>query len=84
MLVYINVHIIFGAFQIWDMSDPSGKGFLDKSGFFVALKLIALAQNGMDVSLSNIVAVTPLPKLVSVFLSYPYRSSRELIKPFMP
>lgn len=39
--------------QIWDMSDPQGKGHLDKSGLFMAIKLITLAQTGKDVTMSN-------------------------------
>lgn len=35
------------------MSDPQGKGFLDKSGLFMALKLITVAQTGRDVTLPN-------------------------------
>ncbi len=35
------------------MSDPQGKGFLDKSGLFMALKLITLAQTGKDVTMPN-------------------------------
>jgi hypothetical protein len=35
------------------MSDPQGKGYLDKSGLFMSLKLITLAQTGRDVSMSN-------------------------------
>lgn len=38
------------------MSDPQGKGALDKSGLFLALKLITLAQTGKDVSMMNTVA----------------------------
>lgn len=26
--------------RIWDLSDPNAKGFLDKHGLFVALKLV--------------------------------------------
>ena len=33
---------------IWNLADPHGKGYLDRRGFFVALKLIALAQNNLD------------------------------------
>ncbi|XP_050524898.1 epidermal growth factor receptor substrate 15-like 1 [Daktulosphaira vitifoliae] len=40
--------------QIWDLSDPTANGFLTKPGFFVALKLIALAQAGQNLSISNI------------------------------
>ncbi|XP_035705257.1 epidermal growth factor receptor substrate 15-like 1 isoform X2 [Folsomia candida] len=39
--------------KIWDMSDPQGKGHLDKSGLFMAIKLITLAQTGKDVTMSN-------------------------------
>jgi hypothetical protein len=35
------------------MSDPQGKGFLDKSGLFMAVKLITLAQTGKDVTMPN-------------------------------
>ena len=55
-------------FQIWDLSDPSGKGFLDKDGFFVALKLIALAQNGHGVDVSNVHLTVPPPNMVSCFV----------------
>lgn len=33
--------------------------------FFLALRLIALAQNGKDVSLSNLTLLVPAPKVVS-------------------
>uniref|UniRef100_A0A672KJ37 Epidermal growth factor receptor substrate 15-like 1 n=1 Tax=Sinocyclocheilus grahami TaxID=75366 RepID=A0A672KJ37_SINGR len=50
--------------QIWDLSDPERKGYLDKKGFFAALRLVASAQGGSDVSLNglsqNISA--PIPK----------------------
>lgn len=49
--------------QIWDLADPSGKGFLDKQGFFVALKLIAVVQNGKEASLANIGLPVPLPDM---------------------
>lgn len=49
--------------KIWDLSDPFGKGFLDKKGFFVALKLIALTQNGKDLSMANISLDVPPPKM---------------------
>lgn len=46
------------------MSDPQGKGALDKSGIFLALKLITLAQTGKDVSLANAVAdIVELPEM---------------------
>lgn len=49
--------------KIWDMSDPQGKGFLDKQGFYVALKLIALHQNGKDLTLANMNLDLPPPQL---------------------
>ncbi|KAG8176473.1 hypothetical protein JTE90_026076 [Oedothorax gibbosus] len=49
--------------KIWDMSDPQGKGFLNKQGFYVALKLIALHQNGKDLTLANMNLDLPPPQL---------------------
>ncbi|XP_053394961.1 epidermal growth factor receptor substrate 15-like 1 isoform X3 [Mercenaria mercenaria] len=49
--------------QIWDMSDPHGKGYLEKNGFFVALKLIALAQSGQDPSPAKLTVDAPQPNL---------------------
>ncbi|XP_070799356.1 epidermal growth factor receptor substrate 15-like 1 isoform X1 [Pituophis catenifer annectens] len=48
--------------KIWDLADPEGKGFLDKQGFFIALRLIACAQSGHDVILSNLNLTLPPPK----------------------
>uniref|UniRef100_A0A8C3HPN3 Epidermal growth factor receptor substrate 15-like 1 n=1 Tax=Chrysemys picta bellii TaxID=8478 RepID=A0A8C3HPN3_CHRPI len=52
--------IILG--KIWDLADPEGKGYLDKQGFYVALRLVACAQNGHDVNLSNLNLTIPPPK----------------------
>ncbi|XP_071510092.1 uncharacterized protein [Diadema antillarum] len=49
--------------KIWELSDPHGKGYLDKQGFFVSLKLIALAQNSKDVSLAGIGFPAPMPNM---------------------
>ncbi|XP_074643122.1 epidermal growth factor receptor substrate 15-like 1 [Tubulanus polymorphus] len=49
--------------QIWSFADRNGKGFLDKQGFFIALKLIALTQNNMDASIANIMATAPAPNM---------------------
>ncbi|GFO23099.1 epidermal growth factor receptor substrate 15-like 1 [Plakobranchus ocellatus] len=49
--------------QVWDMSDPMGKGYLEKSGFFVALKLIALVQNKQDLNTAKLAVDTPPPDL---------------------
>ncbi|XP_039942590.1 epidermal growth factor receptor substrate 15-like 1 isoform X4 [Hirundo rustica] len=52
--------IILG--KIWDLADPEGKGYLDKQGFYVALRLVACAQNGHDVNLSSLNLTVPPPK----------------------
>ncbi|XP_018012233.1 epidermal growth factor receptor substrate 15-like 1 isoform X2 [Hyalella azteca] len=49
--------------KIWDLSDPNGKGYLDRIGLFVSLKLIALAQNKREVSLSNLMMALPPPNM---------------------
>uniref|UniRef100_A0A1Q3FXS5 Putative epidermal growth factor receptor substrate 15-like 1 n=1 Tax=Culex tarsalis TaxID=7177 RepID=A0A1Q3FXS5_CULTA len=50
--------------RIWDLSDPTGRGFLNKDGFFVALKLIGLAQDGSDINMKNIYNVLTKPPRV--------------------
>ncbi|XP_011503696.1 PREDICTED: epidermal growth factor receptor substrate 15-like 1 [Ceratosolen solmsi marchali] len=40
--------------KIWDIADPNSRGFLDKAGMFVALKLCALAQQGYKLNIGNI------------------------------
>uniref|UniRef100_A0A2K5CIA3 Epidermal growth factor receptor pathway substrate 15 n=1 Tax=Aotus nancymaae TaxID=37293 RepID=A0A2K5CIA3_AOTNA len=46
--------------KIWDLADTDGKGILNKQEFFVALRLVACAQNGLEVSLSSLnLAVSP-------------------------
>nr|CAD7260564.1 unnamed protein product [Timema shepardi] len=49
--------------KVWDLSDPAGKGYLNKGGFFVALKLVALAQSGQEVNMVNIMMDTAPPKM---------------------
>ncbi|KAL5017305.1 hypothetical protein ScPMuIL_006894 [Solemya velum] len=49
--------------QVWELSDPHGKGYLEKSGFFVALKLISLVQNGQELNVAKIVTEAPPPNL---------------------
>jgi hypothetical protein len=49
--------------QIWDLSDPNATGFLTKAGLFVSLKLVALAQNNLDVSMANIEKDVPPPMM---------------------
>ncbi|XP_023162573.2 epidermal growth factor receptor substrate 15-like 1 isoform X2 [Drosophila hydei] len=50
--------------RIWDLSDPNGKGFLDKPGFFVALKLVSLSQAGQVANMNNIYMDTANPPKV--------------------
>uniref|UniRef100_A0A3B4V8Y1 Epidermal growth factor receptor pathway substrate 15 like 1 n=1 Tax=Seriola dumerili TaxID=41447 RepID=A0A3B4V8Y1_SERDU len=52
--------------KIWDLADPDGKGYLDKQGFYVALRLVACAQSGQEVSSSSLNLTVPPPKFVSV------------------
>ncbi|XP_037537761.1 epidermal growth factor receptor substrate 15-like 1 [Nematolebias whitei] len=40
--------------KIWDLADSDRKGYLDKRGFFIALRLVATAQSGNDISLNNL------------------------------
>ncbi|XP_076341395.1 uncharacterized protein LOC143241949 isoform X2 [Tachypleus tridentatus] len=49
--------------KIWDFSDPSGKGYLDKKGLFVSLKLISLVQNGQNLDMANIKQQMPPPDM---------------------
>lgn len=53
--------------RIWDLSDPTGKGYLDKPGIFVALKLVSLAQAGHDINMRNIYMDTNAPKVVNIY-----------------
>ena len=52
--------------QIWDCSDPNGRGYLDKQGFFMALRLVSAAQCGKEVSVASLALSDPVPKLVGV------------------
>ncbi|CAH1102861.1 unnamed protein product [Psylliodes chrysocephalus] len=57
--------------KIWDLSDPGGRGCLDKTGMFVALKLVALVQNGKDLNISNVNLDVPAPKMGDIPLPKP-------------
>ncbi|XP_077413077.1 epidermal growth factor receptor substrate 15-like 1 isoform X2 [Vanacampus margaritifer] len=48
--------------KIWDLADSERKGYLDKRGFFIALRLVASAQAGHDVSISNFSQTVAPPK----------------------
>uniref|UniRef100_A0A3Q1G394 Epidermal growth factor receptor pathway substrate 15-like 1a n=1 Tax=Acanthochromis polyacanthus TaxID=80966 RepID=A0A3Q1G394_9TELE len=56
--------------KIWDLADPDGKGYLDRQGFYIALRLVACAQSGQEVSLSSLNLTVPPPKFVSVKLLF--------------
>ncbi|XP_069498315.1 epidermal growth factor receptor substrate 15 isoform X2 [Ambystoma mexicanum] len=48
--------------KVWDLADTEGKGYLNKQEFYIALRLVACAQNGHDVSLSSLNLVVPPPR----------------------
>ncbi|XP_074190812.1 epidermal growth factor receptor substrate 15 isoform X3 [Rhinolophus sinicus] len=48
--------------KIWDLADTDGKGILNKQEFFVALRLVACAQNGLEVALSSLNLAVPPPR----------------------
>ncbi|KAM6919011.1 epidermal growth factor receptor substrate 15-like 1 [Xenentodon cancila] len=48
--------------KIWDLADADRKGYLDKRGFFIALRLVASAQGGHDISLNNLNQHLAAPK----------------------
>ena len=54
--------------QIWNLSDPNATGFLDKQGFFLALRLVALCQSGKEPCVANLSLSDPLPKLEGIDL----------------
>merc|ERR1711981_864601 len=47
--------------KIWDLSDPNGKGFLDKAGLFVACKMVALVQSDTPLTIDNARVQCPAP-----------------------
>ncbi|KAL4634892.1 hypothetical protein GN956_G14397 [Arapaima gigas] len=48
--------------KIWDLADEERKGCLNKQQFFIALRLVACAQNGLEVTLKSLNATVPAPK----------------------
>ncbi|XP_038855401.1 epidermal growth factor receptor substrate 15-like isoform X5 [Salvelinus namaycush] len=48
--------------QIWDLADSECKGCLNKQQFFIALRLVACAQNGLEVALKSLNLAVSLPK----------------------
>ncbi|CAL8346376.1 unnamed protein product [Merluccius merluccius] len=48
--------------KIWELADSERRGYLDKRGFFIALRLVASAQGGNDISLNNLNQTLAPPK----------------------
>ncbi|XP_056276680.1 epidermal growth factor receptor substrate 15-like 1 isoform X2 [Pseudoliparis swirei] len=48
--------------KIWDLADSERKGYLDRRGFFIAVRLVASAQGGNDISLHNLNQHLAAPK----------------------
>ncbi|KAM4629800.1 epidermal growth factor receptor substrate 15 isoform 4-T4 [Polymixia lowei] len=48
--------------KIWDLADSERKGCLNKQQFFIALRLVACAQNGQEVALKSLNLAVPPPK----------------------
>ncbi|XP_077379429.1 epidermal growth factor receptor substrate 15-like 1 isoform X3 [Festucalex cinctus] len=70
--------------KIWDLADSERKGYLDKRGFFIAMRLVASAQSGHDVSLSNLSQTVAPPKFrdtSSPLLSTPAPDTHWAIRP---
>ncbi|XP_017010387.2 epidermal growth factor receptor substrate 15-like 1 isoform X2 [Drosophila takahashii] len=65
--------------RIWDLSDPNGKGFLDKPGFFVALKLVSLSQAGQVANMNNIYLDTANPPKVGELPKTPMPSRIQTV-----
>ncbi|XP_019712194.1 epidermal growth factor receptor substrate 15-like 1 [Hippocampus comes] len=70
--------------KIWDLADSERKGYLDKRGFFIALRLVASAQAGHDVSISSLSQTLAPPTFrdtSSPLLSAPAPDSHWAIRP---
>ncbi|OUC47643.1 glycosyltransferase, group 1 family protein [Trichinella nativa] len=62
--------------QVWNVADVSRRGLLDKQGFFIALKLIALVQQGQQPVQENLaVDVDPPMFFGSGFTPVPFADS---------
>ncbi|XP_034557970.1 epidermal growth factor receptor substrate 15 [Notolabrus celidotus] len=48
--------------KVWDLADSERKGALNKQQFFIALRLVACAQNGLEVALKSLNVAVPPPK----------------------
>lgn len=59
--------------KIWDLADPQSRGYLDKAGMFVALKLCAFAQAGRELNVANLSQDIGPPKMVNAQLFSYYK-----------
>jgi len=47
--------------KVWELSDPDGRGYLDKTGVFVACKLVALSQSSKELLTESLLDPSPAP-----------------------
>eukprot|EP00731_Ephydatia_muelleri_P017986 Em0011g26a len=69
--------------KIWELSDPVGQGYLDKQGFYVALRLVAACQNGKEPALASTLTPDPPPTITvldSFFTRYKAKYETEWVK----
>ncbi|KAM4551130.1 epidermal growth factor receptor substrate 15-like 1 isoform 2-T2 [Odontesthes bonariensis] len=72
--------------KIWYLTDSDRKGYLDKRGFFIALRLVASAQGGNDINLNNLNQHLAAPNFrdtssPSLSVSPPVSDSQWAIRP---
>lgn len=48
--------------RVWDLSDPTARGYFDKTALFVSLKLVSLAQAGEQINVKNLLMETNAPR----------------------
>ncbi|KAK7591109.1 hypothetical protein V9T40_002722 [Parthenolecanium corni] len=70
--------------KIWDLADSNGKGFLTKSGFFIALKLVALVQAGKEANSVNLSLDIPPPRMGDPNRATPVANTSPLIPAATP
>ncbi|KAI9295710.1 hypothetical protein K502DRAFT_324181 [Neoconidiobolus thromboides FSU 785] len=63
--------------KIWQMADLKNEGLLRFPGFKVAMKLIAMAQNGRTLALSHLSGACPLPTFDGIIIPTSRSSSRS-------
>lgn len=62
--IILNLFFLNTVFDTIFFILSGGRGSLDKAGFFVALKLVAVAQSGRDLSMANVhLPDLPPPKM---------------------